>query len=163
MWYLTLLTIQWSRSSKNYLRMFWIVWKWSRQLKTNFNIKRLRNAGNDLTKVIASFIKMICIKEVGDSLLAPLMTSQLVLLNKKPGLQPIRVWDVLHWIMGKAITSTFSEDVANTLSDAQMCGHSSGSEEAIHAMKQMFQYNNSNTVILIRTYNALRLWGEMLS
>ena len=59
--------------------------------------------------------------------------------------------------MGKAITSTFSEDVANTLSDAQMCGHSSGSEETIHAIKQMFQHDNSNTVILIRAFNALTI------
>lgn len=47
--------------------------------------------GMQVMTSLASFIKMICIKEVGDSLLAPLMTSQLVLLYKKPGLQPIIV------------------------------------------------------------------------
>ena len=40
---------------------------------------------------------------------------------------------------GKSIGSAFSEYVTTASSDAQMCGQSSGSEAAIHAMRRMFQ------------------------
>ena len=46
------------------------------------------DAGNNLCKTIASFIKKICIKEIDYSYLSPLMASRLVPLNKNPGLHP---------------------------------------------------------------------------
>ena len=58
------------------------------------------DADNDLRKAykenIASLIKKICIKEIGDSSLSPLMTSRLVPLNKNPGLRPIGVRELLQ-------------------------------------------------------------------
>ena len=53
------------------------------------------DAGNDLRKAIASLIKKICIEEIDDSSLSPLMVSMLVPLNKNPGLRPIGVGEVL--------------------------------------------------------------------
>ena len=46
--------------------------------------------------------------------------------------------------------SAFSEDVTTTSSDAQMCGLSSGSEEAAtHAMRRIFQHENLDAIILV--------------
>ena len=47
------------------------------------------NAGNDLHKAIASFIKKIYIKKINDSSLSPLIVSRLIPLNKNLGLCPI--------------------------------------------------------------------------
>ena len=94
--------------------------------------------GNNLHKAVASLIKKICIKEIDDSSLSPLMASRLVPLNKNPALRPIGVVEVLRRVMGKVVMSTFSEDITTASSDAQMCGRSSGSEAAIHAMRRMF-------------------------
>ena len=47
------------------------------------------DAGNDLRKAIASLIKKICIEEINDSYLSPLMESRLVTLNKNPGIRSI--------------------------------------------------------------------------
>ena len=44
--------------------------------------------------------------------------------------------------MEKVVMSVFSEDVTNASSDTQMCGRSSGSDAAIHAMRRMFQHKN---------------------
>ena len=97
------------------------------------------DAGNDLRKAIASLlIKKICIEELDDSCLSPLMAPRLVPLNKNHGLCPIGVGEVLLRVLGKVAMSTFSEDVTTTFSDAQMCARNSGSEAEIHAMRRMF-------------------------
>ena len=112
------------------------------------------DAGNDLRKVIASLIKKICIEEIDDSSLSPLMASRLVPLNKNSSLRPIGVGQVLRQMMGKVVVSAFFEDVTTPSSDAQMCGRSSGSEAAIHAMRRMFQLENSDAFILVDAANA---------
>ena len=109
---------------------------------------------NNLRKAIAPLIKKICIEEIDDSSLLPLMASRLVPLNNNPGLRPIGVEEVLRRVMGKVVMSDFSKDVTIASSDAQMCGRSSGSEAAIHAMRRMFQHENSDAVILADNANA---------
>ena len=55
------------------------------------------DAGNNLRKAIALLlIKKICIKEIDDSYLPPLMASRLVQLNKNNGLCPVGVGEVLR-------------------------------------------------------------------
>ena len=105
------------------------------------------NAGNNLHKAIASFIKKICIKKINDSSLSPLMVSRLIPLNKNLGLRPIGVGEVLRRVMRKVVMSAFSEDVTTVSSDAH-------SEAAIHAMRIIFQHKNSDTLILIDATNA---------
>ena len=112
------------------------------------------DAGSDLRKAIASLIKMICIREVNDQSLTPLMASRLVPLDKNPGLRPIGVGEVLHRIMGKVVMSAFSEDVIGASSSTQMCGRKSGSEAAIHAMRRMFSNEKTDAVILVDAMDA---------
>ena len=73
------------------------------------------------------------------------MASRLVPLDKNPGHRPIGVGQV----MGKVVMSAFSEDVTTTSSDAQMCGQSSGSEAAIHAIRKMFSTKNQTLSFLL--------------
>ena len=82
------------------------------------------------------------------------MASRLVPLNKNSSLRPIGVGQVLRQVMGKVVVSAFFEDVTTPSSDAQICGRSSGSEAAIHAMRRMFQHENSEAVILVDATNA---------
>jgi len=110
--------------------------------------------GVDLRKAIASLIRRICTVEINDVSLAPLMASRLVPLNKNPGLRPIGVGEVLRRIMGKVVMAAFSEDVVRASSIAQMCGRSSGSEGAIHAMRRMYASENTDAVILVDAANA---------
>ena len=57
------------------------------------------DAGNDLRKAIASFIKKACTEEVDDSSLSSLMASRLVPLSENPGLRPIGFGEVLRQVM----------------------------------------------------------------
>ena len=54
------------------------------------------DAGNDLRKAITFLIEKICIEEIEDSSLPPLMASRLVPLNKNAGLRTIGVREVLR-------------------------------------------------------------------
>ena len=82
------------------------------------------------------------------------MASRLVPLNKNPGLRPIGVGEVLRRIMGKVVMAAFSEDVVEGSSNVQMCGRSSGSEGAIHAMRKMFSNERTEAMILVDAANA---------
>ena len=112
------------------------------------------DTGTDLRKAVAALVRKICSVEVKDPSLAPLLASRLVPLNKNPGLRPIGVGEVLRRIMGKVVMAAFSEDVVRGSSDAQMCGRSSGSEGAIHAMRRMYANEKTDAVILVDAANA---------
>ena len=57
--------------------------------------------------------------------------------------------------MGKCVTKVTKPDVIDASGSLQVCaGHKSGSEAAIHAMRELFEHDNSDTVLLIDVSNA---------
>ena len=57
--------------------------------------------------------------------------------------------------MGKCVTKVTKPDVIDASGSLQVCaGHKSGSEAAIHAMRELFEHDNSDAVLLIDTSNA---------
>ena len=82
------------------------------------------------------------------------MALRLIPLYENPDLHPAGVREVLRQEMGKAVISTFSEDVTTSSSDAQMCDQSLGSEAAINAMRRIFQHRNSDAVIFVDAANT---------
>ena len=78
------------------------------------------DASNNLCNAIASLTKKICIEEIDDSSLSPLIAPIMVPLNKNPDLCPIGVRKVLWQVVGKIVMNPFSENVTTASSDAQM-------------------------------------------
>ena len=57
--------------------------------------------------------------------------------------------------MGKCVTKVTKPDVIDASGSLQVCaGHRSGSEAAIHAMRELFEHDNSDAVLLIDASNA---------
>ena len=86
---------------------------------------------------------------------------QLVPLDKKPGVCPIGIGDVTRRIIAKAILHdignlmTFSWQLHGAL---QTCaGHDAGSEAAIHAMRTIFEDNNTCAALLVNATHAFNL------
>ena len=75
---------------------------------------------------------------VSDNSLEALMASRLVPLDKRPGLRPTGVGEVLRRIAGKIVISVTKKDVVKASSKSQICGREAGSEAAIYAMKELF-------------------------
>ena len=59
--------------------------------------------GRDLRRALANVIKKICVDNISDNSLEALMASRLVSLDKRPGLRPIGVGEVLRRIAGKIV------------------------------------------------------------
>ena len=70
-------------------------------------------------------------------------------------MRPIGVGEVLRRIMGKCVTKVTKPDVIDASGSLQACaGNKSGSEAAIHAMRELFEHDNSDAALLIDPSNA---------
>ena len=69
-------------------------------------------------------------------------------LSKNPGVQPIGVGEVLCRIIGKCIGWVMKKDIQKAAGPLQMeTGLQSGSEAAIHSMKEIFDDEQTDAVI----------------
>ena len=88
-------------------------------------------------------------------LLAPLTSCRLLALDKNPGVRPIGVGEVLRRLLGKCIVHVFKDPIKEAAGNLQTCaGFEAGAEAAIHAMKELYEEENSEAVIMIDASNA---------
>ena len=87
--------------------------------------------------------------------LEALLASQLIPLNKSPGVRPIGIGEVLRRIIGKAVMSVVKKDVVQAAGSLQVCaGQVAGVETAIHSMVDLFETDDSAAVLQIVDSNA---------
>ena len=82
--------------------------------------------GKDLRKMLANCIKKMCQEKINDNSLEAYLACRLVPLDKKPGLRPISVGEVLRWIAKKVVAYLSRKDVIESCSDVQMCSWTRG-------------------------------------
>ena len=118
--------------------------------------KSFKRSGTELCEAIASMTKRLCSEYVDPRGLEAILANRLFPLDKGEGVvRPIGVGEVLRRIMGKCVTKVTKPDVIDASGSLQVCaGHKSGSEAAIHAMRELFEHDNSDTVLLIDALNA---------
>ena len=100
----------------------------------------------DLPKVIADFIKHICINEIefqnNTASLETYIASRLVSLDKNPGLPPTGVGKMLHRIAGKFVISIMKGGVMKAVWNSQLRGgQSTGCNAAVYSMYDIFATN----------------------
>ena len=100
-------------------------------------LKVYGDIGRDFRKAIANLIRKLCTEEViHDESLKVFVACRLVPLDKRPGLKPIGVGEVLRRISANFIMSVAKEDVIGSCSKVQMCsGQAAGSEAVIHSIR----------------------------
>ena len=111
--------------------------------------KSFGSCTSDLRKTTANFIKHICINEIefhnNTTSLEAFIASRLVPLDKKPGLRPISVGEVLRRIAGKEVMSIVKDDVTMAAGNLQLCrGQVAGCEAAVHSMHDRFVTNKQD-------------------
>jgi len=122
--------------------------------------KQFKVEGKDLREEIASFAKKIATEIVDPSTLTPYTASRLIPLNKTPGetdpqVRPIGVGEVIRRIVGKTISWALADDIQAAGGSLQVStGLKGGSEAAIHAMKEIFDRESTEAVILVDAENA---------
>ena len=83
------------------------------------------------------------------------LACRLIPLDKNPGLRPIGVGEVLRRIAGKVFMAVVKGDVQESVGSLQVCaGQAGGCEAAIHAMRSIYESDDSDCVLLIDAANA---------
>ena len=109
----------------------------------------------DLREQIALLTRQLAMKVFDPSLLEPLMACRLIPLAKNPGIRPIGVGETLRRIMGKTVSWVLKEEIKKAAGPLQTCAsHGAGAEAAIHGMREIFNKEDTEAVLLIDAKNA---------
>ena len=108
-------------------------------------------------KTFALFVKRLCLEESKNAeSLESFIACRLIPLDKRPGLRPIGVREVLRRIAGKAVM-ILNKDVLQAAGSLQLCvGQVAGYESVIHAMHDVFNDDKNVGILLIDAENAFQ-------
>ncbi len=99
---------------------------------------RFGDVFNDLCYTLASCARRLATSFVDSSSLQAYISCRLIPLDKKPGVRPIGIGEVLRRILGKATLYLLRDDIQEAAGSLQLCaGHECGIEAAIHAMRSV--------------------------
>ena len=118
-------------------------------------------SAKELCQSIADLAKLLCTEEVHPDCLTEYIACRLVPLDKgqtkdlKPGVRPIGIGEVLRRIVGKLLIGVIKDDIVEAAGPLQTCtGLKGGIEAAIHAMRQTFEKENTEAILLVDAENA---------
>ena len=119
------------------------------------------NSTDSLCQAVADVTKILCTEEVHPDCLDEFIAGRLVPLDKgetkegEPGVRPVGVGEVLRRLSGKLLISVIKNDVTVAAGPLQTCtGVKAGIEAAIHAMRQVFEQEETDAILLVDAENA---------
>ena len=105
-----------------------------RRLCTSFH-----EDSQDFCSATTACARRLCTDFVDPSALTAFVSCRLIPLNKRPGVRPIGVCEVLRRIIGKGIMAVIKKDVMKAAGPLQLCaGQDVGCEAAVHALNTLF-------------------------
>ena len=117
--------------------------------------KNFSSVSKTLREEIAIFTQNLLTLSYHPSLLEAYIVSRLIPLDKNPGISPIGVGEVLGRIVCKMVSWHVKEEVKDVAGLLQTCaGHSAGAESAVHAMREIFEDEHTDAVLLTDASNA---------
>ena len=112
-------------------------------------------ASNDLCSSLALVAKHLCTDMVDPNGLSTFVACRLIALDKCLGVRPIGVGKVVRGIVGKAVLATLKMDILEAAGPLQLCaGQDAGCKAAIHAMRSVFNEEDTETVLLVDASDA---------
>ena len=110
---------------------------------------------NDLCEALSMTTRRLCNSYVDPFFLSPLLSNQLLALDKNPGIRPIGIGECLRRVIGKTVTQKFKSLLTETAGPLQLAaGHLSGSEAAVHEARALFEDNETDCTLLVDAENA---------
>ena len=123
--------------------------------------KAYGKAPEELCESIATLAKKMCREEIHPDCLKEFVGCRLIPLDKgedshgNPGIRPIGIGEVLRRIVSKVVVENIREDIIDAAGPLQTCaGLKSGIEASIHAMKNIFDEDSTEGLLLVDAENA---------
>ena len=124
--------------------------------------KNYGKIGKDLRSAIARMTHNLCTREVrpipgsSHTSVEAYTACRLIPLNKNPnGIRPIGIGEVLRRIIGKAIIAEIKPEIMKSAGCLQLCaGQKAGCEASAHAMKEIFEEEETDAVLFVDASNA---------
>ena len=123
--------------------------------------KAFGNASLQLCQVIADVAKVLCSEDENPDCLTEYIACRLIPLYKgdtkegKPGVKPMGVGEFLRRLIGKLIIGVIKEGIITAAGPLQTCsGLKVGIESAIHAMRKVFEDDDTEAILLVDAQNA---------
>lgn len=124
--------------------------------------KSYGSTGKELCASLAKFARLLCTRKIEikpssqkKTNLEAYVACRLIPLDKKPGVRPIGVGEVLRRIIGKAIISIVKPEIIESAGSLQLCaGQQAGCEAAVHAMADIFAEEATDGILLVDASNA---------
>ena len=93
-----------------------------------------------LRKIFAQLIKKLCVEELeSPSTLESFVACRLIPLDKRPGLRPIGIGEVLRRIACRAVMMLFNNDITHAAGGLQLsAGQDAGVEAVLYAIHDIF-------------------------
>ena len=139
--------------------------QWKRILCSN----QFKSEGKDLREQMAHFAKKIATQVIDPAVLEAYCANRLIPLDKAPGeaelqVRPIGVSEVMRRIIGKTIAWSLSSDIQEAAGPLQVAtGLKGGAEAAIHSMREIFNDDASDAVILVDAENAFNKLNRLVA
>ncbi|EDO37442.1 predicted protein [Nematostella vectensis] len=118
--------------------------------------KSFKKSSTSLCDAIATLAKKLCTELVDPATIEPILANRLIPLDKGNGeVRPIGVGEIIRRIISKCITRVTKRDIIEASGALQVCaGLKSGAKAAIHAMRDIFDDDDTDAVLLIDASNA---------
>ena len=117
--------------------------------------KSFNNYSANLCDSLAKMARRLCTEYVDPSSICTLLNCRLIPLDKNPGIRPIGIGEVLRRIIGKSVITFLKPEIIESVGPLQLsAGQEGGCEAACHAMREMFDDDDSEGVLLVDASNA---------
>ena len=105
--------------------------------------------------------KKMCRESIHPDMLKEFVANRLIPLDKgedkngKPGVRPIGIGEILRRIIGKVVVTNIRSDIIDAAGPLQTCaGLKSGIEASIHAMRKIYEKDDTEAIMLVDAENA---------
>ena len=117
--------------------------------------KKFKKENKELRDQIANLAKPLATECVDPYTLESFVACRLIPLDKNPGVRPIGVGEILRRTIGKCVGWVLKNDIQLSAGPLQVAtGLQSGAEAAIHAMREIFENDETEEIILVDVSNA---------
>ena len=109
----------------------------------------------ELCQALAVFARKLCTEKIHPEFLRGFVAGRLIPLDKQPGVRPIGIGEIPRRIVSSATVSLLNPELVAATAPLQTCaGLPGGMEASIHAMRRIFEDEETEGILLVDASNA---------